>query len=140
MEIQQLEEQHRKQVAAAVLEEIELMTKSSVDVSDTGKLIELFTERYAVKRRKLVQVWVNSSPAGISADVANESSLHLSGSIAQSNQATAIRASSAQPLNLHPLDLNTHGQVEANINLVVNRPKETSNRNPVFILKDYSTS
>ena len=55
------------------------------------------------------------------ADVAIEPSMHLSGSIAQSNQTNAIRASSAQLLNSHPLDLNTHGQVEANINLTDNR-------------------
>ena len=37
MEIEQLEEDHRKQVAAAALEEIKLMTKSSADGSGTGK-------------------------------------------------------------------------------------------------------
>ena len=62
-------------------------------------------------------------------DVANELSLHLSGSFAHSNQATAIRASSDQPLNSHPLDLNKHGQIEANINLTFNRPEERGNRN-----------
>ena len=59
------------------------------------------------------------------ADVANEPSMHLSGSIAQSNQTNAIRATSAQLLNSHPLDLNTH-EVEANIDLTDNR-LETGN-------------
>ena len=87
LEIEQLEEDHRKEVAAAALEEIELMTKSSADGSGTGKMSELFTERSSVKSKKLVQDWINSSPAGNMADVANEPSLHFSGSIAQSNQA-----------------------------------------------------
>ena len=85
LEIQQLEDEHRKQVAAAVLEEIELMTKSSANGSDAGKLSELFTERNRVKSKKLVQDWANTSPAGNIADVANQPSLHLSGSIIQSN-------------------------------------------------------
>ena len=43
LEIEQLEEDHRNEVAAAALEEIELMTKSSADGSDTGKMSGLFT-------------------------------------------------------------------------------------------------
>ena len=87
LEIEQLEEDRRKEVAAAALEEIELMTKSSAYGSRTGKLSGFFTARSPVKSKKLVQDWVNSSPAGNMADVANEPSLHFSGSIAQSNQA-----------------------------------------------------
>ena len=114
LEIQQLEEEHRKQVAAIILEEIELMTKPSSDGSSTGKTSELFTERRSVNSKKLVQDWVNSSPAGNMADVATEPSLHFTGSIAQSNQAIVSRPSSTQPLNSHS-NLNTHGQVEVNI-------------------------
>ena len=121
LEIEQLEEDHRKEVAAAALEEIELMTKSSADGSGTGKIGGLFTERSSVKSKKLVQDCVNSSPAGNMADVANESSLHFSGSIAQSNQAIVQQPSSAQLPNSH-FSLNTHGQVEANINLPVHEP------------------
>ena len=44
LEIEQLEEDNRKEVAAAALEEIELMTKSSADGSGTGKMSGLFTE------------------------------------------------------------------------------------------------
>ena len=58
--------------------------------------------------------------------------LQLSGSIAQPNKAYAIRASSAQPLNSLPLDLNTYSQVEANISLTANRPEETTNKNLVI--------
>ena len=130
LEIEQLEEDHRKEVAAAALEEIELMTKSSTDGSVTGKMSGLFTERSSVKSKKLVQDWVNSSPAGNMADVANEPSLHFSGSIAQPNQAIVQRPSSAQLPNSH-FNLNTHGQVEANINLPVHEPQEPSSRTNV---------
>ena len=126
LEIEQLEEDHRKEVAAAALEEIELMTKSSADGSGTGKMSGLFTERSSVKSKKLVQDWINSSPAGNMADVANEPSLHFSGSIAQSNQAIVQRPSSAQLPNSH-FNLNTHSQVEANINLPVQEPSSRNN-------------
>ena len=105
------------------------MTKSSTDGSGTGKMSGLFTERSSVKNKKLVQDWVNSSPAGNLADVANEPSLHFSGSIAQSNQAI-VRPSSTQLPNSHS-NFNTNGQVEANINLPVPEPQEPSSRNNV---------
>ena len=130
LEIEQLEEDHRKEVAAAALEEIELTTNSSADGSGTGKTSGLFTERSSVKSKKLVQDWVNSSPAGNMADVANEPSLHFSGSIAQSNQAIVQRPSLTQLPNSHS-NFNTHGQVEANINLPVHEPQEPSSRNNV---------
>ena len=91
METELLEEDHRKEVAAAALEEIELTTKSSADVSGTGKMSKFFTERSSVMSKILVQDWVISSPAGNMADVANEPSLHFSGSIAQSYQAIVQR-------------------------------------------------
>ena len=130
LEIEQPEEDHRKEVAAAALEEIELKTKSSAEGSGTGKRSRLFTERSSVKSKKLVQDWVNSSPAGNMADVANEPSLQFSGSIAQSNQAIVQRSSSTQLPNSH-FNLNTHGQVEANINLHVHEPQEPSSRTKV---------
>ena len=130
LEIEQLEEDHRKEVAAAALEEIELMTKSSADRSGKGKMSWLFTERSSVKSKKLVQDWVNSSPAGNMADAANEQSLHFSGSIAQSNQAIVQRPSSAQLRKSHS-NFNTHGQVKANINLPVHEPQEPSSKNNV---------
>ena len=130
LEIEQLEEDHRKEVAAAAIEEIELMRKSSADGSGTGKMSGLFTERSSVKSKKLVQDWVNSSPAGNMADVANEPSLHFSGSIAQSNRAIVQRPSSTQLPNSHS-NFNTHGQVEANINLPVHEPQEPSSRTNV---------
>ena len=55
LEIEQLEEDHRKEVAAAALEKIELMTKSSADGSGTGKMSGFFTERSSVKSKKIVQ-------------------------------------------------------------------------------------
>ena len=130
LEIEQLEEDHRKEVAAAALEEIELMTKSSTDGSGTGKMSGLFTERSSVKSKKLVQDWVNLLPAGNMADVANEPSSHFSGSIAQPNQAIVQRLSSIQLPNSHS-NFNTHGQVEANINLSVHEPQEPSSRTNV---------
>ena len=91
-EIEQLEEDHRKEVVAAAL----------------------------------VQDWVNASPAGNMADVANEPSSHFSGFIAQSNQAIVKRPSSAQLPKSH-FNLNTHGQIEANINLPVHEPSSRTN-------------
>ena len=129
LEIEQLEKDHCKEVAAAARVENELMTKSSADGSGTGKMSGLFTERSSFKRKTLVQDWVNSSPAGNMAHVANEPSLHFSGSIAQSNQAIVQRPSTQLP-NSHS-NLNTHGQVEANINLPVLEPQEPSSRNNV---------
>ena len=64
------------------------------------------------------------------ADVANEPSLHFSGSIAQSNQAIVQRPFSTQLPNSHS-NFNTHGQVEANINLPVHEPQEPSSRTNV---------
>ena len=130
LEIEELEDDHRKEVAAADLEEIELMTKSSADGSGTGKMSGLLAERSSVKSKKLVQDWLNSSPAANMADVANEPSLHFSGSIAQSNQAIVQRPSTTQLPNSH-INLNTHGQVEANINLPVHEPQEPSSRTNV---------
>ena len=119
-----------KKVAAAALEEIELMTKASTDGSGSGKMSELFVERTSVKSKRLVQDWVNSSPAGNMADVANEPSLHFSCSIAQCNQAIVSRASSTQLPNSH-FNLNTHGQVEANINLPAHKPQDPSIRTKI---------
>ena len=64
------------------------------------------------------------------ADVANEPSLHFSGSIAQYNQAIVLRPSSTHLPNSHS-NFNTHGQVEANINLPVHEPQEPSSRTNV---------
>ena len=130
LEIEQLEEDHRKEVAAAALEEIELMTKSSADGSGTGKMSGLLTERSSVKSKKIVHDWVNSSPAGNMADVENEPSLHFSGSIVQSNQAIVQRPFSTQLPNSHS-NFNTHGQVEANNNLPVHETQEPSIRTNV---------
>ena len=130
LEFEQLEEDHHKEVAAAALEEYELMTKSSADGSGTGKMSGLFTERSSVKSKKIVQDWVNSSPAGNMADVANEPSLQFSGSIAHSDQAIVQRPSSTQLPNSHS-NFNTHGQVEANINLPVHELQEPSSRTNV---------
>ena len=123
MEIQQFEEEGRKQVAATALEENELMTKPSLDGSSTGKSSKLFTEIGSVKSKKLVRDCVNSSTARNVADVANQPSLHFSGSIALSNQVIVSRPSSTQPLNSH-FDLKTHSQVEANTNLSVHEPQQ----------------
>ena len=106
------------------------MTKSSADGSGTGKISGLFTEKNSVKSKKFVQDWVNSSPAGNMADFASEPSLHFSGSIAQSNQAIVQRPSSTQLPNSY-FNLNTPGQVEANINLPVHKPQEPSSRTNV---------
>ena len=128
LELEQLEEDHRKEVAAAALEEIELMTKSSRRVWYRQNEWALYGKKFS--QEQLVQDWVNSSPAGNMADVANEPSLHFSGSIAQSNQAIVQRPSSTQLANSHS-NFNTHGQVEANINLPVHEPQEPSSRKNV---------
>ena len=116
LEIEQLEEDHRKEVAAAALEEIELMTKSSSDGPGTGKMSGLFTERSSVKSKKFVQDWINSSSAGNMADVANEPSLHFSGPIAQSNQAIVH--------DLLQLNFQTH--IPISIHMVRLRPTSPS--------------
>ena len=54
VKIEQLEEDHRKEVADAALEKIELITKSSADGSGTGKMSEFFTEKSSGKSKKLV--------------------------------------------------------------------------------------
>ena len=64
------------------------------------------------------------------ADDANEPSLHFSGSIAQSNQAIVQRPSLTQLPNSHS-NFNTHGQVEAKINLPVHEPQDPSSRTNV---------
>ena len=130
LETEQLEEEHRKQVVAAALEEILLMKKSSAHGSGMGKKNKLLKERSSVKSKKTVQDWVNLSPVRKIADVLNEPILLISGSISQSNQAIAPRPSSFQPLNSHS-NLNTHGQVETNINLSVQRPEDSSIRTNV---------
>ena len=106
------------------------MTKSSADGSDTGKRSGLFTERSSVKSKKPVQDWVNSSPTGNMVDVANEPSLHFSCFITHSNQAFVQRPSSAE-LPISHFNLETHGQVEANINLPVHELQEPSSRTNV---------
>ena len=106
------------------------MTKSSADGSGTGKMSGLLSERSSIKSKELVQDWVNSSPAGNMADVANEPSLHFSGPISQSNQAIVQRPSSTQLRNSH-FNLNTLGQVEANINLPVHEPQKPCSRDNV---------
>ena len=63
------------------------------------------------------------------ADVAEEPSLLFSGSIAQSDQAIVQRVSTQLP-NSHS-NLNTRGQVEANINLPVHEPQEPSSKNNI---------
>ena len=125
MELQHLEEEHRKQIAAAAFKEIVLMREPSSDESSTGKMSEFFTDS-----KKLFQDGVNSSSAGNIADVANEPSLHFLGSITQPHQAIAPRPSSAQPLNSYSI-LNTNGHVEANINLRVQDTDDPSSRNNV---------
>ena len=127
LKIQQLEENHRKQVAAAALEEIELLTKPSSDRSSSVQTSELFIERSSLKGKKLVQNWVNSSPAVNKADVASKPSLHLSRCIAQPSQANVPRPSSTQHLNSHSKH-NTDGQAEANTNIPVQEPQEPSRR------------
>ena len=128
MEIEQLAEDHRKQVAAAALEKIELMTKESAVGSGVGKISELLTERSSVKSKKLFQDWVKATPVANMADVANEPSLHFSGSVAQSKQAIVSCPSSTQLPNSHS-NLNKLGQVEANINLPVHEPYKPSRNN-----------
>ena len=63
------------------------------------------------------------------ADVANEPSLHLSGSIDQPNQAIVPRPSSTQPLNSH--SNHTYVQVEANINPPLHEPQEARSKTNV---------
>ena len=56
LEIGQLEEDHRKRVAAAALEDIELITQSSTDGSGTGKMNKLFTEKVQSRARNLFKI------------------------------------------------------------------------------------
>ena len=81
LEIQQLQQEYRKQIAAAALEKIKLITKPTSDRSSTGKTIDLFAERSSFKSKELVQDWFYSSLAGNVTDFANEPGLHFSDSI-----------------------------------------------------------
>ena len=101
---------------------------------------ELFTKRNTVKSMNFVENWVNSPQAGNIAEVAKKPSVHLSASIAQANQVTAIRASSAQTLNSHSSDLKTHKKDEANIKLTFKRPEENGTRNLVFTNASHATN
>ena len=106
------------------------MTKPQSDASSTGKTSKLFAERISDKSNKIVKDCVNSSPIGNMADIANEPSLHFSGSIAQSNQATVLHPFSIQTLNSRS-NIKRPGQFEGNINLPVHEHQEPSCRTNV---------
>ena len=113
-----------KEVAAAALEEIELITKSSADGSRTGKMSGLFTERSSIKSKKLVQDWVNSSTArNMLLMLQTNRVLHFFGSIAQSNQTIVQRPSSAQLPNSH-FNLSTHGLRPTSTSLSISRKNQ----------------
>ena len=71
MALQELEEDHRQRVAAAKLDEAELMENRSLFSHHSSEL-NLFKDRGSGKSQRLVQDWVNSFPPGNSLSAASE--------------------------------------------------------------------
>ena len=71
MALQELEEDHRQRVAAAKLDEADLMDNRSLFSHHSSEL-NLFKDRGSDKSQRLVQDWVNSFPSGNSLTAANE--------------------------------------------------------------------
>ena len=68
MTLQELEEDHRQRVAAAKLDEVELMDNHSLYSHHSSEL-NLFKNRGSDRSQGLVQDWVNSFPAGNSSEL-----------------------------------------------------------------------
>ena len=71
MALQELEEDHRQRVAAAKLDEAELMDNHSLFSHHSSEL-NLLKDRGSDRSQRLVQVWLNSFPAGNSLTAASE--------------------------------------------------------------------
>ena len=71
MALHELEEDHRQRVAAAKLDEAELMDNHSLFSHHSSEL-NLIKDRESDRSQRLVQVWVNSVPAGNSLTAASE--------------------------------------------------------------------
>ena len=68
MALQELEEDHRQRVAAAKLDEAELMDNHSLFSHHSSEL-NLFKDRGSDRSQGLVKDWVNSFPAGSSSEL-----------------------------------------------------------------------
>ena len=79
MALQELEEDHRQRVAAAKLDEAELMDNHSLFSHHSSEL-NLLKDRGSDRSRRLVQDWVNSVPAGNSLTAASELNFSRPGS------------------------------------------------------------
>ena len=79
MALQELEEDHRQRVAAAKLDENNLMENRSL-FSDHSSELNLFKDRGSDKSQRLVQDWVNSFPPGNSLTAASELNFSRPGS------------------------------------------------------------
>ena len=71
MALQELEEDHRQRVAAAKLDEAELMDNRSLFSHQSSEL-NLFKDRGSDRSLRLVQDWVNSFPPGNSLTAASD--------------------------------------------------------------------
>ena len=71
MALQEFEEDHRKRVAAAKLDEADLLDNHSLFSHHSSELI-LLKDRGSDRSQRFVQNWVNSFPAGNSLTAANE--------------------------------------------------------------------
>ena len=71
MVLRELEEDHRQRVAAAKLDEAELMDNHSLFSHHSSEL-NLLKDRWSDRSQRLVQDWVNSFPAGNSLTAASE--------------------------------------------------------------------
>ena len=79
MALQELEEDHRQRVAAAKLDEADLMDNLSLFSHHSSEL-NLLKKRGSDRSQRLVQDWVNSFPAGNSLTAASELNLSRPGS------------------------------------------------------------
>ena len=79
MPLQELEEDHRQRVAAAKLDEAELMDNHSLFSHHSSEL-NLLKDRGSDRSQRLVQDWVNLVPAGNSLTAASELNFSRPGS------------------------------------------------------------
>ena len=79
MALQELEEDHRQRVAAAKLNEAELMDNQSLFSHHSSEL-NLLKDRGSDTSQRLLQDWVNSFPAGNSLTAASELNFSRPGS------------------------------------------------------------
>ena len=125
LEIEQLEENHRKEVAIATLERIELMTKTSADGSGTGKRASSLRKEVQSREKNLFKIGLFRHQPGTWQKL-------------QTNRVCTFLVPSPNPTkqlsDVLQLNFQTYTRSsihKANINLHVHEPQELSSRNNV---------